>query len=79
MPVTYSWFVCVNPNNPCSPLSYVKISGSPSCEGDQVVCAIYAQVDPANTNRPLIPPALCAEIATALSQNSNTDNVLLRS
>jgi len=78
MPIVYSWFVCVVPSNPCSPSSYIKITGLPICEGVEKVCAIYAQVDPNNTNRPLIPNSLCSEIAMALSNEMNTDNVKLR-
>jgi len=79
MPVIYSWFSNTVPSNPLSPASYAKIPGTPSCEGTEEVCAIYAQVDPNNTNRPLIPQTLQNEITTALNQEDDTANVLLRS
>lgn len=79
MPVIYSWFTNTSSVNPTSPDSYVKISGTPICEGDEEVCAIYAQVNEVNVNKPLIPQALVNEITTALNLRDDTANVLLRS
>lgn len=76
MPATFSFFTNTNPNNPQSPSSYAIITGTPTCSGNQVVCAIYAQVD--DNDKPIITTALSTEISTALNNHVSSANVKLR-
>lgn len=77
MPVTFSFFTNIDPFNPTSPSSYVRVSGSaPVCVGNQQVCSIYAQVD--ENDLPIISSGLSTEITSAITNHTPTTNVKLR-
>jgi len=69
-----AWFNLNNPNAPGTPSSYSPV-GSPSCSGDQQICAINAT---ASGSQPVITDALRNEMLTALNTHSSTSNVQLK-
>ncbi|HVT83989.1 MAG TPA: hypothetical protein VHD35_02245 [Chitinophagaceae bacterium] len=63
-----AWFECIDPSHPADDVSYDYLSGqSPSCNGSDQVCSVYADV--ANPNDPTA-MWLPVQNTTGTSENS---------
>ncbi|SFD00623.1 hypothetical protein SAMN05518672_1018 [Chitinophaga sp. CF118] len=82
MAVSYFKFATpgIAPNPNTNPLSYVLYSGTPIfCTGGPRICVIWASVQILNgVPRPIMTPALIAEINTAVATQVSTANVWVK-
>lgn len=74
------WFVYNCPGSIYDPTSYTIVAGQPNCPEPKIsLCAIYADIQLINgVQRPIITADLQAEMARALTDLVETDNVKLR-
>lgn len=72
------WYLRTNGANPFNANSYTFVgSTAPSCPGSGNICSVLAENNGAG--KPILTPALQAQITTAQSTNMDQPNVLLRS
>ncbi|MFB2121227.1 hypothetical protein [Parapedobacter sp. 2B3] len=68
------WFK-YNSGPATNPASYTEQTGTPSCGGDDLLCAIFAEDD--TTGHPVLTQALKDEMLDAIAQGAPDTNVLL--
>lgn len=71
-----AWFSLIDPSNPGQPSSYQPV-GSPSCSGNNQICALQADND--GSGHPEITEDLRNEMLTALNTRTSSTNVQLKS
>lgn len=71
-----AWFQLNDPSNPGEPSNYQPV-GSPSCSGNNQICAVQATND--GTGHPEITEDLKNEMLTALNTRTSSANVQLKS
>ncbi|NJI72311.1 hypothetical protein HCX49_03755 [Sphingobacterium kitahiroshimense] len=70
-----NWYLFTG-SNPTDPAHYTRVASQPNCIGSCVICAIRASDD--GNGNPVISVSLLQEMILALSNKTNSANVMLK-